>query len=287
MKRSPKKSLAKLSQSSGDISSAMDPPERKPKIGGTPNKAANIQVRLHNTDSFTTYRNKNEHLAIDRMALSTHFETDDIDDDDDIWLCELPNGIDVNEFIGKSIKLGGNSKTISTSSGGHYECVSEVAKNEDGISAADSMSIVLQDRDAKLSMKNVKLQGRLTFRHKLNGDALEPLHIDNNIAYKAGTEFPQNLRVRHPLYGFQYDQCIDLDAVVRQKLHNIRNENINTENEPKVIAVKVEEQTPTKAKKRKVADIGGVDSGAGDTKRAKIKVEAESIAEDLAWIRQI
>lgn len=288
MKRSPKKSSAKLSQSSGDILNAMNSSHKKPNNTGTSNKAASVQVRLHNTDSFTTYRNKYDHLAIDQMALATHFEPDDIDDDDDIWLCEVPNGIDVNEFIGKSIKLGGTSKTISTSDGGHFECVSEVQKNGDGIVGNDSMSIVLQNHDAKLSIKNVKVQGRLTFRHKLDDDASDELQIDDNIAYKAGTEFPKNLRVRHPLYGFQYDQYIDLDAAVKQKFQDIRDGNDKAENEPTVIAVKAEKQTPTKAKKRKVTDVDGVDGGdAGDTKRAKINVEAESIAEDLAWIRQI
>lgn len=265
----------------------MDSPNKKHKPhDSNRNASSNVQVRLQNTDSFTTYRKKNEHLTIERSALPAQFGLDHIDDDDEIWLCDIPHGIDVKQLIGKSIKLGGTSKTIATSDGNQLECVSEVRKCDEGADS-ERISLVVQDTNARLSIRNVDVHGRITFRHKLDGDAQQPLEIEDNIEYKAGTDFPTGLRVRHPLYGFQFDRFIELDGKVQRRLNHIR-DNIRCESAPKQVVVKAEPEPSKKTKKRKAVSVDeaadDVDSAA---KRPKIKAEPEAMAPDLDWIRQI
>lgn len=287
MKKSPRKSRGSSHISSS--SSELDSPKKKHKSHDTkPDKSTNVQVRVHNTDSFTTYHNKNEHLTIDQTALPTQFGAERIPDDAEVWLCEIPHGIDVKELIGKSIKLGGTSKTISTQDGQQLECVSEVQKIDGESNKTDRLSLVVQDANARLSIKNVEVHGRLSFRQKLADDTKEPLEIEDNISYKAGTDFPTELRVRHPLYGFQFDQFIELDEKVKQKLSDIANDNTKSLDAPERIAVKTERDTPIKRKKRKAStdDEDCVDASAA-VKRPKIKSETETATQDLDWIRQI
>lgn len=281
------KSSIKLSQSSdGNLSEMDSSPSKSPRKKQDTtkqSKLATVQVRLSNTNSFTTYKNKNEHLTFEHTAVASQFRPEDISDDDEIWMCEIPNSIDTNELIGKTIKLGGTSKSISTSNGSQIECVSDIQKDDDGI-VGETVSLVLQQSDSKLSIKNVKANGRITFRHKIDDNPEQHLEIEDNIPYKAGTDFPKNLRIRHPLYGFQYNDFVDLDAKVQEKLLGIRQHKITLKDEPQHNVVKAEQITPKKMKKRK-AESNDEDEPI-DTKRSKIK-EPHAESEDLAWIRKL
>lgn len=272
----------KLSQSSGSTLSEMDssPSQspRKKQDATKQSKLATVQVRLSNTNSFTTYKNKNEHLSFEHTAVASQLGPDDISDDDEIWLCEVPNGIDTKELVGKTIKLGGTSKSISTSNGDQIECISEIQKDDDGI-VGETVSLVLQDSDTKLSIKNVTVNGRVSFRQKIVDNPQQHIEIDDNISYKAGTDFPKNLKIRHPLHGFQYNTIIDLAASVKEKLVEMRQQKVALKNEQKQSVVKAEKVSPKK-KKRKAESNDEDESN--DTKRAKIEEP-----EDLAWIRQL
>lgn len=274
--KSPKKSRATSIES--------DSPKKKHKSQDIkPSKSANIQVRVHNTDSFTTYRNKNEHLTIDQTALPVQYGAEHIADDDEVWLCEIPHDIDVKQLVGKTIRLGGTSKTIHTTDGQHLECVSEVQKSDNEADKVNRLSLVVQNTNAQLSIRNVDVLGRLTFRQKLADNTQEPIEIENNISYKAGTDFPTNLRVRHPLHGFQFDKFVELNETVKQKLKDSSN-NVESEDESKKIVVKTEKETPKKTRKRKASNHS--DDG-DDVKRPKIKTEIDTATQDLDWIRQI
>lgn len=283
--KSPRKKKSKKSSSSSESSSSENEIQQRssPSKHNQKNKTANIKVRLQNTDTFAMYRNKNQHLSIEQMEIPSNFLPSELDEDDDIWLCEIPNVVNVNELIGKTIKLGG-SKTFSTTDGIQIECASEKYDDSNKV-YQNTLSMAIKNDDSQFSMKNVKALGRLTFRQKPNEHAYDITEDVETISYKAGTTFPKDIRIRHPLHGHQFEKHIDLNETIKQKLKDVRGKSnqkhtkIKIKKEKETNSTSVE-TTSKKSKKRKA------DESDGHSVEAK-KIKMENVDEDLAWINQL
>lgn len=283
-----RKSSSESSDSSADEKPSIEPVKSK-GIKSTPkqNKShTDVTVRLHNADMLTKYKNKNPHLVIEKPKTTTNCLPNELDDDDEVWLCEIPNIVDVNELVGKSIKLGSKKCFVKTEDG-LIECSSE--KYESDPVYQNTISIVFQKNDAQLAIKNVKPTGRLTFRAKANELIDNPLENAPQTKPHQSTLFPTNLVSRHPLHGRQFEDSIKVKKSIQKKLKIAEEASMQKATETKIKTEKdadiTDEVVPTtkKSKKRR-ADSQSNAEVEPKKSRTEIKIEND---DDLSWIKSL
>lgn len=143
------------------------------------------------------------------------------------------------------------------------------------------MSVVFQDQDSRLSIKNIQSAGRLTFSKKID-DTEVPFEL-NPTGRHAVTIFPEHLVVRHPLLGRHFKEQVQVSDSIKRKLNEAKLPVVNRED------TEESSQKTKKAKKRKA------EASHESTPLKKIKEEFDSVEiktesgqdEDLARIRQI
>ncbi|XP_012235223.1 uncharacterized protein [Linepithema humile] len=127
--------------------------------------------------------------ALNVENISSTFNLEDISDNEDIWIMDLPRSIDSQELCGQVITLEDKSKFR--------------IKNERYCIVAHKMdhhiTCVLNTKTKTSEYKtvNIKPTGSLTMRKKLSGTPeMKPMPVE-----KSGMQFPDNLKTRHPLLG--------------------------------------------------------------------------------------
>lgn len=294
-----RKSSSSESGSSSESEKVIVPQPKTP----TPNKhnkslenagQSGITVKLQNAEMLAKYREKNPHLKIEKPTKTSNFLPSEIDDDDEVWLFEVPNSVDVNELVGKSVKLGSKSCFIKTENT-PIECISErYDASEDNI-----QSIVFQGSNAQLTIKNVRPAGRIMLRTNIIKTLDEPVEFDES-KYSKNVAFPEELKVRHPLHGFRFDERVNLSDEIRERLTKAQAESMSASaststitKKPKIKKERIEiEETLTaaesNAKKTKKRKADTQDDSTVEPKKLKKTVKTENANEsDLAWINQI
>lgn len=193
------------------------PSKRTRRTSENNRSKSQISVRLQNADMLTKYRNKNPHIIIEMPKNKSNCMGNEIGDDDEIWLCEIPNSIDVEKLIGKSLKLGSKKSTIKITDETQLECVSSKFDQQNGGVYANAMSVVFQNDDAKLSVKNLKALGHMSIHKKIDGNQRETIELSPTVHHEC-TVFPESLRVRHPLFGNHFEDKIKLSKRIGQRL---------------------------------------------------------------------
>lgn len=250
---------------------------------------SDVTVRLRNADMFSKYKNKNPHLVIEQPKTTSNCLANEISDDDEIWLCEIPNAFDVNEMVGKTIKLGSKKCFVKTENG-KIECASE--KYESNEVYENSVSVAFQNNDSQFTIKNIKPIGRLTFRSRANDLIDNPLENAPQVKPHECTIFPDNIIVRHPLHGHLFEDRINMKRNVQKKLKNaevasmqkiptiqIKKEKDNAEQPDELTVLK-----PKKSKKRKANSRSNSESEPAKKFKTEIKIEND---DDLLWIKSI
>lgn len=241
---------------------------------------ANVTVRLENADMLTKYRHKNPHIKIIRPETTTHFASDEISDDDEIWTCDVPDSIDMTKLVGKSIKLGSKKSIIETDDG-TIEYSSSKYESNDGI-YQNTLSIVFQDNDSTLSIKNIKPVGRMSFYKKLNHSD-EPIQLHPTGRHEC-TLFPANLVLRHPLLGRNYEDKVNVNETIKSKLSEAQTASTQSR-----IVIKQEKEgtniQPSLKKRKKRKDESADNLISHKKPKEEIKTETED--DDLDRIKQI
>lgn len=212
-------------ESSASISDSIEEPKQNgsKKCKTTNNQSsssetvANVNVRLQNTDMLTNYRNKNQHIQIESVKMASNFTVNDLSDDDEIWICEIPTSIDVNTLIGKSVKLGSKRSSIKTEQK-EIECVSTKLEKTSRV-YENVLSVVLPGKNSQLAMRNIKPIGRLTIHEKIT-DTEADIELTPTNRHEC-TIFPDSLTVRHPLFGRNFASEINVNEKIRQKLSDV------------------------------------------------------------------
>lgn len=227
-RRSSTSSQSSSSSGSGDsdqnnTKESEQPQSKRAKTTGENNRSANksqpnISVRLQNADMLSKYRNKNAHIVIENPKTKSNYMATEIADDDEIWLCEIPNSVDVNKLIGKSLKLGSKRNDIKLSDESQLECVSSKfeSQQKDGV-YVNTVSVIFQSDDGKLSVKNLKANGQMSIQKKIQDDQRETVQLDPTVRHEC-TIFPESLRIRHPLFGNNFQDKIKIKQEVTEKL---------------------------------------------------------------------
>lgn len=204
--------------------------------------SAKISVRLENTNSLTKYRNKNSHIKIEHLTTSSNFDATEISDGDEFWICEIPTTIDVNQLIGKSVKLGNRKSSFSTD-GGEIGCISTKFDDTNEV-YQNTVSLVFQNK-SELMVKNIKPDGRLTLHTKIDSEPSIELNEYSSGRHEC-TVFPDNLVVRHPLLGRKFEDKINVRKDIKEKLNDAQKA---TESVPSV-RIKQEKKNDTGTPKK-------------------------------------
>lgn len=240
---------------------------------------ANVTVRMENADMLSKYRQKNPHIKIMAPQTTTNFASDEISDDDEIWICDVPESIDINKLVGKSIKLGSKKSTIETDDGAIGYSSS---KYESDSIYQNTLSVVFQENDSTLKIKNIKPVGRMAFYQKLNHSE-EPIELQPTGRHEC-TLFPENLVPRHPLFGRKFDDKISLNETIKSKLSEAQVASL----QPTVRVKQEKDETnihsPSKKPKKRKGET--VDNSISH-KKLKVEIKTETEDDDLNRIKQI
>lgn len=281
-----RKKSRKRSSSSESSSSDQETPSKKSPKKSVPwssqvNSDPDVTVHLRNADMFSKYRTRNPHINIDRPNSTTsNFLLNELTEDDEVWLFEVPNDINVNDLTGKNFKLGSKSSTIQTENFA-VECITDKFNDE------KSETLIYQNKKAQLVVKNITPVGRVVLRKKIEDST--DVQLDScNLTFRTKVPFPANLKVRHPIHGADFKNSVNLDECVKDRLeqaqitsmHKLRK---RVKQEPDVDGNEV---SASPSKKRKRDDTENED--AVESKRVKtIKIEDLNDSEDLAWLSKI
>lgn len=248
-------------------------------------KQANVTIRMKNADMLAKYRSNNPDIQIVNPTTTTNFSADEISDDDEIWLFDVPASIDVSKFVGKTIKLGSKKSTIKTDDG-EFEYNSSKFESPNGINQ-NTLSVLFQNKDAQFSIKNLKPVGQLMFHQKIDSTDV-PTELTPRGRHEC-TIFPQNLKTRHPLLGHQFEDKIELNPTIKNKLTEAKMASEQTQPSVRVKQEREEngtnsQTTSKKSKKRRTESTEDTVS----PKKLKVDIKVESgHDDDLAMIKEI
>ncbi|XP_011497387.1 PREDICTED: uncharacterized protein LOC105361805 [Ceratosolen solmsi marchali] len=128
--------------------------------------------------------------------LKSTLNLDDLDEDDEIWIVEIPITVDPMELKNQVLNLGEKSKLKF---GKDRYC----AVNRD---CKPNLTCVLRADDDSEIYKAVNIQttGTMNIRRKLSGLSKKDFQFEKFI----GIPDLQNIKIRHPFFGAQYDESI-------------------------------------------------------------------------------
>ncbi|XP_076651207.1 uncharacterized protein LOC143358160 isoform X2 [Halictus rubicundus] len=139
--------------------------------------------RPHNIDDLV----REEDLVVESTDVT--FNLDNISDSEDVWIMDIPKTIDPKDLKGQTLMFGEKSK-LKIKEDRYY------AVNHD---TKCNVTCVFNTGKVKPQYKtvNVKPVGTISVRRKLSGiSKIKPMQIENT-----SVPFPENLKVRHPLFG--------------------------------------------------------------------------------------
>ncbi|XP_046824352.1 uncharacterized protein LOC124426567 [Vespa crabro] len=130
---------------------------------------------------------KEETLTME--SASSCFNFDDISDNEDIWIMDIPKTIDPQKLIGQTLVLGDKSKFRI---GEEKYCAVKRDLKQDITCVFGTGKI-----NSQYKAVNIKPAGSITIRRKLSSvPKIKPILLEN-----LGVPFPENLKTRHPLLG--------------------------------------------------------------------------------------
>ncbi|XP_076759433.1 uncharacterized protein LOC143428447 [Xylocopa sonorina] len=141
-------------------------------------------------------RNINDLVREDDLIVEStdsSFSLDDLSDNEDVWIMDIPLTIDPKELEGQTLVFGEKSK-FKVKDGRYCALNHEVKCN---------ISCVLNTGKVKSKYKtvNIKPKGTITVRRKLSNILkTTPMQIED-----CSVPFPKNLRIRHPLFGVSHE----------------------------------------------------------------------------------
>lgn len=250
-------------------------------------------VRLKNADIFAKYQNKNSNISIDKSKCVPAFVAEELSDDDEIWIGEVPCSIDLSNLIGQTIKLGSKQSILKAESENAIECVSDTCNTP------IVTSLVCAKKNGQLVMRNMQTAGYFFLRKR----AEDPVNVslDRFVQSEGRPDFPNGLKVRHPLHGIGYKELVTIDERTKEKLNaahmpssvkkSRKRKTTEVEAKPEIESTKSISKSKSKHKKDKYEHrVDEDEEEIVESKPKKIKTEIPDVKEevsDLAWIKNI
>lgn len=188
-------------------------------------------------------------------TVGTSFDVlNNITSKEDVYIIQIPVKLDPRRLIGSSISLNGSVR---------------FNKKYDSIVSLESQDpIVVCTNNQSKSLKVIRPAGTIKLQRRLRYEKVSevPELIDKTVA------FPSNLKSRHPLFGSNFDNKIDLDEHVKMKLNSLCESNVKKKKKKKK-AVKLENAQEEEI--FKILTVGNEESAPVEKKKKKKKKKSE------------
>ncbi|CAL7937669.1 unnamed protein product [Xylocopa violacea] len=186
-----RKSILKKTEKRSSIKAEQNVENNEEALNGTNHNRVSMGA-----PSTARPRNINDLIQEDGLIVEStdsSFSLDDLSDNEDVWIMDIPLTIDPKELEGQTLMFGEKSK-FKVKDGRYCALNHEVKCN---------ISCVLNTGKVKSKYKtvNIKPKGTITVRRKLSNILkTTPMQIES-----CSVPFPKNLRIRHPLFGVSYE----------------------------------------------------------------------------------
>lgn len=128
--------------------------------------------------------------------------------EDEVWLFQCPQSVDVEKLVGNKLKLNSHQNLVNADATSKFEYHSESPVNQ-------FYTVISKSEDKiKHEAFSFKAAGVVRIQHEIP----ELVHCDLVEAVKVNVPYPQNLKIRHPLLGFQFEDKSTLSKSVLRSL---------------------------------------------------------------------
>ncbi|XP_031787941.1 uncharacterized protein LOC103316599 [Nasonia vitripennis] len=144
--------------------------------------------RPHNLDEFVQKESLNANLE-----MKPTFSIEDLDEDDEVWVVDVPGTIDPLQLKGQTLQFGDKSKIKIGED--KYSAINRSCKS--------NLTCVLNKDKTSHVYKtvNIKPAGSISIRRKLTNTSKKKIEYQKT----GGVPYPKNIKVRHPFFGVAVD----------------------------------------------------------------------------------
>ncbi|XP_061387884.1 uncharacterized protein LOC133322948 [Musca vetustissima] len=231
---------------------------------------------------------------------------EDIDvTENEIWLLQCPKGMNLKSLENEKLKIPGRTSIND------LESVSV-----DFVEGKQQHSFAYCSRNGRYDLRVLPVRGTIVLRNRLKAsESITEERISECCPPMKKVPLPSKIRVRHPLLGFQYEDKLEIDQIVKKRL--LEADQLSAEILKQSIVKKLSEkpkqkQQNTKAieidsdneeddevqfvgkevvkkKKRKHSESNKSDDGSKKKKKSKKskKGDDEEVSKDLQWLQNL
>lgn len=134
---------------------------------------------------------------------------EDIDlTENEVWLLQCPKGLDVKALEHEKLKIPGRTNLAG------FEAVSV-----DFIEGKQQHSFAYRNRNGRYDLRLLPIRGTIVMRNRLKAaDNITAERIEECCPPSKRVPLPSKIRVRHPLLGFDYEEKLNLNKDVTERL---------------------------------------------------------------------
>lgn len=220
-------------------------------------------------------KKSNLKLSSDDSILKTVLTQNDINSDDEIFLVQTVKHVEVENFVGKKIKLSKPTK-ITDDDDNEYQCTFSLNTKNQQIALISPESV-------SSSAITLPLHGFLNINQNVE-ENLEILPDALSTTDPDCVPYPTNLKTRHPLHGLHYEQLIELPDNVRSKLKQATDDcsrKVSSPKKRKLIKLEEGDEQKYQKKKQRKQSIKEEHDDA-----INVKEELPELS-DLGWLSEI
>lgn len=129
----------------------------------------------------------------------------------EIYLAQFPKSINPAVFVGESIDLSGGETKIKNEHGKYVLNFEKVKQ--------DLSMLLSSTKNGDSTVKTIKPSGIITAYHVLKSKNKSSRLNAEEDDFTAAVPYPNNLKVRHPIFGSDYKKRIKLNESVQKRLH--------------------------------------------------------------------
>ncbi|OXU28225.1 hypothetical protein TSAR_009636 [Trichomalopsis sarcophagae] len=127
------------------------------------------------------------------LEMKPTFSMEDLDEDDEVWVVDVPGTIDPLQLKGQTLQFGDKSKIKIGED--KYSAINRSCKS--------NLTCVLNKDKTSHVYKtvNIKPAGSISIRRKLSNTSKKKIEYQR----MGGVPYPKNIKVRHPFFGVAVD----------------------------------------------------------------------------------
>lgn len=199
------------------------------------------------SSNLTSYLDNKPSLSV-TTTKKPLFSIQDITSDDEIFIIHCPKAIDLHQLTAKKIKSAGK-KTITEKN---------IVLDVESIPCTDDVNYsTLLCSDSGRKSQTISFKPAAIVKIKKRIDEI-PATLEHT-PMQSGVPYPKNLKVRHPIHGFNFEEIIQLPGKIKQRIgHASRMSMLNgCGSKSKRLTLKVEDSADEARKCVKVEDVDG------------------------------